>query len=115
MQNGSSSSVIPYETVSDIKTAAEESARKAGRGASATTLLNSSKNLIARANAIENDGEVKEALICLMKAATLISMCMNTVEYKQEMKKHGALYQQMHHFQVVSVSFVAMTIHNVNI
>ena len=50
-----------------------------------------------------------------MKAATLISMCMNTVEYKQEMKKHGALYQQMHHFQVVSVSFVAMTIHNVNI
>lgn len=91
-----------YETVGDIKSAAEENARKAGRGASATSLLNSAKDQIARANVAENEGNLKEAFICLMKAVTVLTMGMATTEYKQESKKHGVLFQQFSHFMQVS-------------
>ncbi|KAK7685731.1 hypothetical protein QCA50_011076 [Cerrena zonata] len=100
MQNGSVSSIPSYETVSDIKSAAIENVRNATRGASATSLLNAAKSQIGLANVAENEGSLKDALTCFIKAATLVSMCMESNDYKQELKKHGVLHQQVLHFQL---------------
>ncbi|CAL1714070.1 unnamed protein product [Somion occarium] len=98
MQNGHS--IPPRATVSDIKTAAREQALKAGRGASPTNLLKSAKDQIARAQIAENEGDLKESLSSLTKAAALVSIFMDSSEFKQEMSgKKGVLTRELLHFQ----------------
>ncbi|KAI0701502.1 hypothetical protein BC835DRAFT_1323013 [Cytidiella melzeri] len=97
MQNGLAPT--QHDTVADIKAAAKEQAQKV-RGASATSLLRSARDQIQLAKAKEGEGELREALSALTKAASLATMFMDTHEFKQEIKgKKGVLTVDFKNFQ----------------
>lgn len=100
MQNGFAPT--QRETIAEIKAAAIEQAQKAARGASPLTLLRSARLQIQTARAKEGEGELRDALIALTKAALLTQMFMNSNEFKQEMTgKKGVLTRDMLDFQQV--------------
>lgn len=101
MQNGHSSQ--NHETVAEIKAAAKEQALRA-RGASATSLLKAARDQVLAAKASEGMGELREALSALTKAVSLITMLMDSNEFKLEMqpgKKKGLLTREFLNFQQV--------------
>ncbi|KAI0071160.1 hypothetical protein K474DRAFT_1679622 [Panus rudis PR-1116 ss-1] len=99
MSNGYSSS--PRESVAEIKHAAKQQVQKFARGASATTLLRSARDQIAKGHIAEREGDLKEALSAYTKAAALASMFMETSEFKQERqsKASGVLTRDFLNFQ----------------
>ena len=101
MQNGHSSNV--HETVAEIKAAAKEQTLKV-RGASATSLLRAARDQLQTANALEATGDLREALSSMAKAISLLSMFMDSAEFKLEMQpgKKGALTKDLRNFQNVS-------------
>ena len=100
MQNGHASK--GSETAADIKAAAKEQAQRA-RGASATSLLRAAGDQSQTARAQEGAGELREALASLTKAASLVNMFMESVEFKQERqsKKGGVLTKEFMNFHEV--------------
>ena len=103
MQNGFPST--QRETIADIKAAAIEQAQKAARGASAVSLLRSARIQIQTAKAKEGEGDFRDALIALTKAAQLTQMFMDSSEFKQEMSgKKGVLTREMLDFQQVRIT-----------
>lgn len=103
MHNGHASA--NRESVADIKAAAKEQAQKV-RGASATSLLRSARDQVQLARGNEGEGDLRGALSAYTKAVALITMFMETGEFKQEMQpgKKGVLTQEMIKFQQVRTS-----------
>ncbi|KAL4251575.1 hypothetical protein ABKN59_006688 [Abortiporus biennis] len=95
MQNGLSPNV--RETITDIKASAREQARKASRGASATSLLQTARHQILIAKTYESEGELKAALASFTKAATLAQMVIESSELKQQGTK-GELTKEFLNF-----------------
>ena len=87
------------ETAAEIKAAAKEQAQKV-RGASATYLLRTAGDQSQTARAQEGSGELREALGSLTKAASLVNMFMESLEFKQERqgKKGGVLTREFMSF-----------------
>jgi ubiquitin carboxyl-terminal hydrolase 8 len=105
MQNGHSSK--NHETVAEIKAAAKEQALRA-RGASATSLLKTARDQVLTAKASEGTGELREALSALTKAVSLITMLMDSSEFKLEMQpgKKGVLTREFLSFQQVRLQVI---------
>ncbi|PCH36402.1 cysteine proteinase [Wolfiporia cocos MD-104 SS10] len=87
-------------SVAEIKALAKEQAQRI-RGASAISLLKSSRSQIQLAHGCESSGDLKGALSALTKAASLAQMVMDTAEFKQEMQrgKMGVLVKEFMDFQ----------------
>ncbi|KAI0642296.1 cysteine proteinase [Trametes meyenii] len=97
MQNGG---VYHHSTVAEIKESAKETAYQA-RGASATSLLKSARTQIQLAQVRENEGDLQGALSALTKAASLVQMVMDSVEFRAESLagKKGGLFKEFRDFQ----------------
>lgn len=100
MQNGST----PHrDIIAEIKEAAKDTVLRASRGVSATSLLASARNQIRQAQASEAEGDLKSAFGGYTKAASLVSMFLETGEFKLESQgaKKGSLYRDFSEFQQV--------------
>lgn len=102
MQNGHA--LKSSETAAEIKAVAKEQAQRA-RGASATSLLRAARDQSQTARAQEGTGELREALASLTKAASLVTIFMESQEFKQERqgKKNGVLTRELLNFHGVCV------------
>ncbi|KAI0318771.1 hypothetical protein OF83DRAFT_1261275 [Amylostereum chailletii] len=85
-------------TVAEIKERAIQQVHKHSRGFSALTLIRAAKDQIASAERFGEEGDLKSSLGAYTKAASLMSMCLDSAEFKAE-RVAGVLHNEVQDFQ----------------
>ncbi|EGN91818.1 hypothetical protein SERLA73DRAFT_66796 [Serpula lacrymans var. lacrymans S7.3] len=118
MLNGSSA-ITDNMSVAEIKDKAKEHAQKTARGASAISLIRAARFQTQVAHRCETSQDLKGALGALTKAISLLSMLMDSSEFRAEEQpgRKGVLikemldFQQEREFKGISTSLISLTIH----
>ena len=87
-------------TVAEIKDRAIQQVHKFGRGVGALALINTAKTRIADAERFERENDLKNSLDSYTKAICLVTMCLDTTEFKAE-RAGGVLHREVQEFQTV--------------